>query len=77
MSLLRQEYRDDLTLEEAKGLALKVLAKTMDTTTLTKEKNIDSIVECSPFPPTSCFPLGTFALCSYSLHLFFFVRSCT
>ncbi|KAJ4454637.1 putative Proteasome subunit alpha type-4 [Paratrimastix pyriformis] len=53
MSLLRQEYRDDLTLEEAKGLALKVLAKTMDTTTLTNNKNIDPTLPPKAPPPGS------------------------
>lgn len=37
-SLLRQDYRDDVGLEEAMGLALKVLSKTMDSTSLDSEK---------------------------------------
>ncbi|GAA5831359.1 hypothetical protein JCM11251_003997 [Rhodosporidiobolus azoricus] len=37
-SLLRQDYRDDIGLEEAVGLALKVLSKTMDSTSLDSEK---------------------------------------
>ncbi|GAA5853425.1 hypothetical protein JCM8547_002450 [Rhodosporidiobolus lusitaniae] len=37
-SLLRQDYRDDMGLEEAVGLALKVLSKTMDSTSLDSEK---------------------------------------
>jgi len=37
-SLLRQDYRDDIGLEESVGLALKVLSKTMDSTSLDSEK---------------------------------------
>lgn len=37
-SLLRQDYRDDIGLDEAMGLALKVLSKTMDSTSLDSEK---------------------------------------
>ena len=37
-SLLRQDYRDDIGLEESIGLALKVLSKTMDSTSLDSEK---------------------------------------
>lgn len=37
-SILKQEFNEDLTLEQAKDLAIKVLSKTMDTTTLTSEK---------------------------------------
>jgi 20S proteasome subunit alpha 3 len=41
-TLLKQEYKDGLNLEEACELALKVLSKTMDSATLTSEK-----LECS------------------------------
>ena len=37
-SLLKQEYKDEITLEEAIGLVLKTLSKTMDSTTLGSEK---------------------------------------
>uniref|UniRef100_A0A1D1XD41 Proteasome subunit alpha type n=1 Tax=Anthurium amnicola TaxID=1678845 RepID=A0A1D1XD41_9ARAE len=37
-SLLKQDYKDDITLKEAKELAAKVLSKTMDSTTLNSEK---------------------------------------
>uniref|UniRef100_A0A0E0L8D2 Proteasome subunit alpha type n=1 Tax=Oryza punctata TaxID=4537 RepID=A0A0E0L8D2_ORYPU len=37
-SMLKQDYRDGLTREEAVALALKVLSKTMDSTSLTAEK---------------------------------------
>ncbi|GAA5974050.1 hypothetical protein JCM11641_008234 [Rhodosporidiobolus odoratus] len=37
-TLLRQDYRDDIGLQEAIGLALKVLSKTMDSTSLDSEK---------------------------------------
>ncbi|KAI7868909.1 nucleophile aminohydrolase [Spinellus fusiger] len=37
-SILKQDHKEELTLEEAKALAIKVLSKTMDSTTLTSEK---------------------------------------
>lgn len=37
-SLLRQDYKEDIGLEEALELAVKVLSKTMDSTTLDHEK---------------------------------------
>jgi 20S proteasome subunit alpha 3 len=37
-SMLKQDYRDGMTREEAVALALKVLSKTMDSTSLTSEK---------------------------------------
>jgi 20S proteasome subunit alpha 3 len=37
-SILKQDHKEDMTLEEAKALAIKVLSKTMDSTTLTSEK---------------------------------------
>ncbi|TXT07968.1 uncharacterized protein COLE_04892 [Cutaneotrichosporon oleaginosum] len=37
-SLLKQDYKDDITLEEAKSLCLKTMAKTMDSTKLSSEK---------------------------------------
>lgn len=37
-SLLKQDYKDDLTLEEAQQLCLKVMSKTMDSTKLGSEK---------------------------------------
>ncbi|CAL9049669.1 unnamed protein product [Musa acuminata subsp. burmannicoides] len=37
-SMLKQDYKDDITREEAVQLALKVLSKTMDSTSLTSEK---------------------------------------
>ncbi|WVQ81283.1 hypothetical protein IAT38_003406 [Cryptococcus sp. DSM 104549] len=37
-SLLKQDYKEDLTLEEAKSLCLKVMSKTMDSTKLSSEK---------------------------------------
>ena len=48
-SLLKQEYKDDITLEEAIGLTLRVMSKTMDSTTLGSEKRtsaFDSSVPC-------------------------------
>lgn len=37
-TILKQEYKDDLYLEDAKKLALKVLSKTTDSTKLTSDK---------------------------------------
>lgn len=37
-SMLKQDYKEDITREEAVALALKVLSKTMDSTSLTAEK---------------------------------------
>jgi 20S proteasome subunit alpha 3 len=37
-SLLKQDYKDEITLEEAKALALKTMSKTMDSTKLGSEK---------------------------------------
>lgn len=37
-SLLKQDYKDDITLEEAKALCLKTVAKTMDSTKLSSER---------------------------------------
>ncbi|PHT30377.1 Proteasome subunit alpha type-4 [Capsicum baccatum] len=38
LSILKQDYKDDITRGEAVQLALKVLSKTMDSTSLTSEK---------------------------------------
>ena len=35
---MKQEYKDDISLEDALGLALRVMSKTMDSTTLSSEK---------------------------------------
>jgi 20S proteasome subunit alpha 3 len=37
-SLLKQEYKDDIVVKDAISLALKVMSKTMDSTTLGSEK---------------------------------------
>ena len=37
-SLLKQEYKDDITVEEAIGLVMRTMSKTMDSTTLGSEK---------------------------------------
>ncbi|KAG8863513.1 protein with putative role during mitosis [Tulasnella sp. 330] len=37
-SLLKQEYKDDISLEDAIALVIKVMSKTMDSTTLGSEK---------------------------------------
>ncbi|ODN95821.1 20S proteasome subunit alpha 3 [Cryptococcus wingfieldii CBS 7118] len=37
-SLLKQDYKEDLSLEDAKALCLKVMSKTMDSTKLSSEK---------------------------------------
>lgn len=38
LSMLKQDYKDDMTREEAVQLVLKVLSKTMDSTSLTSDK---------------------------------------
>jgi len=38
ISLLKQDYKEDITLKEAKALVVKILAKTLDTTKLSPEK---------------------------------------
>ena len=38
-SLLRQDYKEDIGIEEALELAVKVLSKTMDSTKLSSEKS--------------------------------------
>ena len=43
-AILKQDYTDELTLEEAKALALKVMSKTMDSTKLTSAKLEFSLV---------------------------------
>ena len=42
-SLLKQDYKDEMTLNEACTLAVKVLSKTMDSTTLSSEKGMSII----------------------------------
>merc|ERR1712226_287164 len=37
-NILKQDFKEDCSLEEAKKLIIKVLSKTMDSTTLTPEK---------------------------------------
>ena len=37
-SLLKQDYKDDISVEDAVALVLKVMSKTMDSTTLGSEK---------------------------------------
>ena len=44
-SLLKQDYKDDLSLEDARDLCLKVMSKTMDSTKLSSDKRE------SEFPP--------------------------
>ena len=39
-SLLKQDYKDEMNLDEACTLAVKVLSKTMDSTTLSSEKGL-------------------------------------
>lgn len=47
-SMLKQDYKDDITREEAVQLALKVLSKTMDSTSLSSEKLEVAEVSLSP-----------------------------
>ena len=41
-SLLKQDYKEDLSLEDAQNLCLKVMSKTMDSTKLGSEKRESS-----------------------------------
>jgi 20S proteasome subunit alpha 3 len=43
ISMLKQDYKDDITISEALDLAIKVLHKTLDSTKLNSEKGIGSI----------------------------------
>lgn len=36
--MLKQDYKDGITLEEAKALVIKILSKTLDTAKLSPEK---------------------------------------
>jgi 20S proteasome subunit alpha 3 len=42
-SLLKQEYKDDITVEEAIGLVMRTMSRTMDSTTLGSEKRVSCI----------------------------------
>lgn len=46
-SLLKQDYKEDCTLKEACGMAVKVLSKTMDSTKLSSEKS-ESVPAAKP-----------------------------
>lgn len=52
-SLLKQDYKEDCTLEEACGMAVKVLSKTMDSTKLSSEKS--KSITCVRTAPILCF----------------------
>lgn len=47
-SLLKQDYKEDMSLEDAKSLCLKVMSKTMDSTKLSSEKREFADVACDP-----------------------------
>jgi 20S proteasome subunit alpha 3 len=51
-SLLKQDYKEDSTLQEACAMAVKVLSKTMDSTKLSSEK---SESPSPPLPKIDCF----------------------
>ena len=57
-SLLKQDYEDDMTLKQACTLAVKVLSKTMDSTTLSSEKGMPS----RPRPTIPTFSVHIFAV---------------
>jgi 20S proteasome alpha/beta subunit len=46
-SLLKQDYKEDCTLQEACGMAVKVLSKTMDSTKLSSEKSTLAVLSRS------------------------------
>ncbi|KAH9057296.1 proteasome subunit alpha type 4 [Lactarius vividus] len=47
-SLLKQEYKDDITVEEAIGLVMRTMSKTMDSTTLGSEKLEFAVLTVDP-----------------------------
>jgi 20S proteasome alpha/beta subunit len=47
-SLLKQEYKDDISLDDAIALALKVMSKTMDSTTLGSDKCWFTLIPVDP-----------------------------
>ena len=49
-SLLKQEYKEDISIEDAIELVLKVMSKTMDSTTLGSEKRTCLIPLIRPLP---------------------------
>lgn len=51
-SLLKQDYKEECDLKEACGMAVKVLSKTMDSTTLSSEKSKSGV-------PTKLYVLET------------------
>lgn len=48
-SLLKQDYKEECSLREACGLAVKVLSKTMDSTKLSSEKSEYFFLISPPF----------------------------
>lgn len=55
-SLLKQDYKDELTIQEAMSLACKVLSKTMDATSLDSEKSEQRVSFLSLSYPHTFFP---------------------
>jgi len=47
-SLLKQEYKDDITVDEAIGLVMRTMSKTMDSTTLGSEKLEFAVLTVDP-----------------------------
>ncbi|KIY50395.1 N-terminal nucleophile aminohydrolase [Fistulina hepatica ATCC 64428] len=47
-SLLKQEYKDDISAEDAIGLVLRTMSKTMDSTTLSSEKLEFAVLTVDP-----------------------------
>jgi len=47
-SLLKQEYKDDIEVKDAIGLVLRVMSKTMDSTTLGSEKLEFAVLTVDP-----------------------------
>jgi len=47
-SLLKQEYKDDITVEEAIGLVMRTMSRTMDSTTLGSEKLEFAVLTVDP-----------------------------
>ena len=53
-SLLKQDYKDEITIEEAIGLVLKTMSKTMDSTTLGSEKRTSAFGSITIYHQVRC-----------------------
>ena len=61
-SLLKQEYKEDIKVEDAIGLVMKVMSKTMDSTTLGSEKRTLLVAEFQDYLINSIVEFATLTL---------------